>query len=378
MTATEQPTARRLYFCRCGRPIFFRNSYCIACQTPLGYEPELGELFPLAENEDGTWRIENGGHFAPQHRENRYVRCANLTTAAGCNWLIPADSGGPALCVACGLNRTIPDLSVPGNEEKWRRIELAKRRLISSLVRLGLPVRSQLGDAPVTGLVFDFLNPDAHGQVVTGHADGVITLNVQEADHPTREKMREKMDEPYRTVLGHLRHEIGHYYWTLLINGTAWGQPFSGLFGDPGADYEQALQRHYNQGPPPGWQENYISAYATAHPWEDWAETWAHYLHMTDTLDTADSFHLKVDEQQLPMEGFTEEALYRTDDAEAQTFLDMVNRWIQISAALNELSLSMGFSDFYPFVLSSKVVQKLHFVHLAVRDGAARGDGTGS
>jgi hypothetical protein len=184
------------------------------------------------------------------------------------------------------------------------------------------------------------------------------------------------MAEPYRTVLGHLRHESGHYYWARLIDGSRWHEPFRTLFGDERADYAAAIERHHAQGPPADWPQRFVSAYASAHPWEDWAETWAHYLHISDTLDTALSFGLDAAASGLLHDPFSKRdlsprsALPRTGD-EAQ-FLAFVNAWIELTAVLNELSRCMGGRDFYPFVLSAPAVAKLHLVHRAV--SAAEGD----
>src|SRR6202011_5238904 len=38
----------------------------------------------------------------------------------------------------------------------------------------------------------------------------------------------------------------------------------------------------------------HVTPYASAHPWEDFAETWAHYFHMVDTLETATAFGLRL------------------------------------------------------------------------------------
>ncbi len=352
---------RRVYKCQCGRPVFFRNSVCLACKTPLGYEPALGLICPLAQGtEPETWTVI--GNFEEKGR--LYRHCANLTSPSTCNWLVRADSSDTRreLCISCRLNRTIPDLSITVNGENWRRIEIAKRRLVSSLLALGLPVKPQVEGEP-GGLAFDFLSSPAAGpRVLTGHSGGVITLNIEEADDSTRESIREQLHEPYRTLLGHLRHEVGHYYWDRLVGGTAWLDGFRELFGDEREDYGKALQQHYQQGPPPNWGEKYVSAYASSHPWEDWAETWAHYLHMSETLDTASSFNLDIESVEMPFEGFKAETLLQPDDE----FLHFINSWVRFTAVLNELSLSMGLRDFYPFVLSRSSVAKLHFVHTVV------------
>jgi hypothetical protein len=271
---------QRIYRCQCRRPVFFRNSYCLGCNTPLGYEPHLRRIYPLAPGpEPDTWVLIG----ARANQPTLYRRCANLDSPAACNWLVRLDPRAAAkpLCISCRLNRTIPDLSVPGNDVLWNRIEVAKRRVVSLLVALGLPVASRVSEDPQRGLAFDFLrSPSSGPHVMTGHSDGLITLNIEEAEDAKREQMRAAMQEPYRTLVGHLRHEVGHYYWDRLIAGTAWLDDFRELFGDEQQDYSAALRANYEQGPPQDWAQRHVSAYASSHPWEDWAETWAHYLHM--------------------------------------------------------------------------------------------------
>jgi hypothetical protein len=365
----RRPTAHRAYRCVCERPVFFRNSECLACHTPLGYEARLAQVLPLrGASDDGVlWQA------ATDASPDVYRRCENFHSAAGCNWLVPEDDPAP-LCVACRLNRTIPDLSREDNALLWQRIESAKRRLVSSLVALRLPVRSRVSEDPDQGLAFDFLRAEPDGPpVLTGHAQGIITLNVEEADDAYRERVRTAMREPYRTLLGHLRHEVGHYYWDRLVAGTGWLEGFRTLFGDERADYAAALQRHYDRGPAPDWAHHHVSAYASTHPWEDWAETWAHYLHMVDTLDTALSFGLEADDLEISYEAFGPDSLYRPDDPGATRFLSFVNAWTELTGVLNELSRSMGQHDFYPFVLPHEAVAKLQFVHIVVSDaGSAR------
>jgi hypothetical protein len=352
--------------------VFFRNSICLACGTPLGYEPHLRKVYPLVSrseessgSEPGFWQLENDGVDPGNYR-----RCANLDSAAACNWLVSEREleGNPRLmCIACRLNRTIPDLSIPGNGLLWGRLEGAKRRVVSSLVALDLPVESRVDQDTERGLAFDFLHSPATGpRVLTGHDDGIITINIEEADNAARERIREQLHEHYRTLLGHLRHEVGHYYWDRLIDGTPWLGDFRSLFGDEREDYAAALQRHYQQGSPPGWEQHHVSAYASVHPWEDWAETWAHYLHMVDVLDTALSFGLDIRNLEMEIEPFSREALYRPNDPGAQRFLSFLNAWIELSAVLNELSRSMGQPDLYPFALPRPAVAKLHFIHLVI------------
>jgi hypothetical protein len=263
----------------------------------------------------------------------------------------------------------IPDLTVDENGVLWGKLEAAKRRLVSSLIALHLPVASRVDQDTERGLAFDFLlSPPDGPRVLTGHAAGIITINAEEADDSAREKIREQLHEPYRTLLGHLRHEVGHYYWDRLIAGSNSLEDFRKLFGDEQQDYSAALQRNYQEGPVPGWEQQFVSAYASVHPWEDWAETWAHYLHMIDTLDTAFSFGLDTRKLDMEIEPFNRDALYRPNDPGAKQFLAFLNGWIGLTAVLNELARSMGQQDMYPFALPRTVVAKLHFIHLTVRE----------
>jgi hypothetical protein len=358
---------RAIFTCRCGKPVFFRNSECLACKAALGYEPRLGMICAIEPAEAaGQWRLSSG----QQDSSLRYLRCANFNTASGCNWLVNSSAEGPAapnLCQCCRLDRTIPDLSVAQNVESFWRISVAKRRLVSLLAWLRLPLISRADD-PEHGLAFDFLQTLAGGpQVMTGHADGIVTLNIAEAEDATREQTRNRLGEPYRTLLGHLRHETGHYYWDRLIAETRWIEMFRQVFGDERQDYEQALQTHYKQGAPPDWRQRFVSAYASSHPWEDWAETWAHYLHIVDTTATARSFGLDPEAAvDLAIEPFNRESLCHPEDPGADAFLAFINSWIRLTAPLNELSRGMGLADFYPFVLSKGAVGKLQLVHLVV------------
>ena len=362
----QTPATLRAYRCQCGRQLYFRNSQCLGCKAPLGYVASSGTLVPLQRGpRKGTWQV----HGTRDPHAAVYRRCANFTSPAGCNWLIDTskERSRPDLCEACALNRLIPDLTQLGNRVLWTRMEKAKRRLVSQLIGLGLPVASKLGADPEHGLAYNFLrSAPGRPRVMTGHADGVITIDLEEADDPVRERIRQEMGESYRTLLGHFRHEVGHYYWDRLVDGTRWHAPFRGLFGDERLDYAQALKANYEQGPPADWRRRFVSSYASTHPWEDWAETWAHYLHIRDTVDTAVSFGIQARAEDLEAQPFVREELWDRDDPGGNGFLELLHSWIDITGVMNEMSAAMGQQDFYPFVLPRPAVAKLHFVHCVV------------
>lgn len=360
--AKHAPRTKRTFRCQCGSPVFFRNSQCLNCDAPLGYAPMQGDLKALeAGDANDTWRIVGDAE------DQAYRRCANFDSAAGCNWLVPVEDP-EVRCLSCRLSRDVADLANEDNQRYWRTIEAGKRRLISQLLALGLPVVSKDSD-PEHGLAFDLLrSPDDGPRVLTGHANGLITLNVEEADDAIRERIRTELHEPYRTLLGHLRHEIGHYYWDRLVWDSTWLEPFRSLFGDERADYGEAIKANYEQGPPADWSERFISSYASAHPWEDWAETWAHFLHIVDSLDTAVAHGLDADDLELEIDPFTRDDLYAPDDPKAERFLFLLNSWIEMVTVLNDLARSLGHRDFYPFAMPRAVVKKLHFISLVIRD----------
>jgi hypothetical protein len=266
--------------------------------------------------------------------------------------------------------RTVPDPALLDNAGLWNKVEAAKRAVVAQLFALGLPVRSKVSEDPQRGVMFDLLRtPEGGPKVMTGHDDGLVTLDIGEADDAHREKVRAEMHEPYRTLIGHVRHELGHYYWQRLVEHTDWEAPCRDLFGDERADYGQALRRYYEAGAPPDWRDRHVSAYATAHPYEDWAESWAHYLHLVDAFGTARSFGLapaigKLEFDPFPAEALSTPAGPGSDDDAA--FLDMVNGWSELTVAFNQVTRSMGEPDFYPFVLSLTAVRKLHFIHRVV------------
>ncbi|PKM05287.1 MAG: hypothetical protein CVV16_00055 [Gammaproteobacteria bacterium HGW-Gammaproteobacteria-6] len=352
--------------CQCGQAVFFSNTRCLRCGAELGYHPQQGKLCSLQPGDNGErWAVSSPGALKGQ----QFQRCANLQQPAQCNWLVHDPATAP-FCQACALNLTIPDLSYPDNGLYWFLIEEAKRRLIAQLVMLGLPVISRQQD-PQQGLGFKLLRHQPGAPpVVTGHIDGVITLDISEADPAHREQVRQNMREPYRTLLGHFRHESGHYYWDRLVRSSEWIEPFRALFGDERQDYQQALDLHYSSGPPADWRDSYISNYAASHPWEDWAESWAHYLHMTDTLNVALDFGIHLDTLRLQTDHFKPEQL---DDCvpgpgDQQAFIAFINRWVELSSVLNVLARSMGQADIYPFVLTLPSLKKLYLVHRIVAE----------
>jgi len=340
----------KLFHCdHCQQLLYFENSSCIKCGAMLAFLPEREEVASLTPSGDGvTWQSADG---------ISWKLCQNYTEHNVCNWALPADCAEP-FCISCRLNRTIPDLSIAGNQEAWYQMELAKRRLIYSLLSLGLPVINKADD-PVRGLVYDFLAdaPDGTATVFTGHDEGIITINLAEANDAERERRRVALGEPYRTLLGHFRHEVGHYYWDLLVKDGPFLEGFRKLFGDDRLDYDEALKKHYEQGAPANWSQNFISSYATMHPWEDWAETWAHYLHMTDTIETAVACGLSLEPSR------EDEPSMKLSGDPPWPFDQMVESWFPLTHVLNNLNRGLGLKDGYPFVLSEPVIEKLRFIH---------------
>lgn len=353
----------RLFTCQhCGQLLYFENVTCESCGHALGYLPEQSTISALELQDDGNWRAlaAPGGSFKP---------CANVPLGV-CNWQV--DAADPHdFCLACRHNRTVPDTSIPENLERWRKLEAAKHRLMYTILKLGLPHPTEAEDA-ARGLAFDFLaDPpsDQAPKVMTGHDDGLITIALVEADDAEREKRRTELGEPYRTLLGHLRHEVGHYYWDRLVAEGGDLDGFRKLFGDEREDYGEALQRHYANTQPDNWSDSYVSSYARAHPWEDWAETWTHYLHIVDTLETARAFRLRVDPKAARNDDLSAEVDFDVySDVPIETLMDA---WLPLSFAINSLNRSMGQQDAYPFVLSPGVIDKLRFIHRIVHHAPA-------
>jgi hypothetical protein len=359
----DVPRRGRAYRCECGQAVFFRNTKCLTCGAELAYIPSLVDVRTILSGEtEGTWTV------AGDDSAETFRRCSNFSTAAACNWLVEA-SDPITSCRSCRLNREVCDQSDPDNQRYWLAIENAKRRLVSQLLAMQLPVESKVLEDPERGLMFDFLRSPPNGpRILTGHASGLITLNVEEADDSVRERVRQELREPYRTLLGHFRHEVGHFYWDRLIAGTKWQEPYRQLFGDEQADYSAALKTNYEHGPPADWAQYCISSYASVHPWEDWAESWSHYLHLVDSLDTALGFGLSGENVEARLDPFKLEDLYDPEHPDAPRVLALVNSWVDLTVLLNEMAESMGQPAFYPFVMSRPVLKKLHFIHLVVKD----------
>lgn len=344
----------KTFRCTCGTTVYFENIECLHCGRKLGFLPDVLELSALEPDDDGLYLA-----LAPEARGGHYRPCLHYSRDNACNWMVPDDDPEP-YCTACRLNQVIPNLDVPGNRQLWLRIERRKRRLVYDLRRHRLPVVPKSRD-PATGLAFAFLEDSSAGDhlefhdsqfdtpVLTGHANGLITINIAEADPVARERMRQEMNEQQRTLLGHFRHESGHYYWDRLVrDGPLLGRVRQ-VFGDERTDYAAALQEYYDRGPRPDWQEHYVSAYASSHPWEDWAECWAHLLQIVDTLETAAAIGLAP------------------PDAVNEDMNSRIRHWVKLSTHLNLLNRSLDQPDPYPFVLTAPVVEKLKVVDAVIR-----------
>lgn len=355
----------KVFHCgRCQSVVFFENVQCVHCNWTLGYVPGAGQIASLeplpSDSGVAQWRPIN-----PPIQKNIYRLCKNYGDEHVCNWVVPADDTND-YCLSCRLTRKIPDLSVPEHRQLWGNLETAKRRLIYGVLQLKLPLTAKEED-PETGVAFEFLADGGVGSepVLTGHNNGVIVVNVAEADDTERERRKAQLHEPYRTLLGHFRHEIGHYYWDRLIQGTDWLEPFRAVFGDEREEYHKSLERYYQSGPPVDWQARFVSAYAASHPWEDWAETWAHVLHITDTLETAFACGISLkprrsDEPSIRPTSETNVALHSFDQ--------LIQDWYPLTYVLNNLNRGMGRPDAYPFVLSAPAVEKLRFVHQVISE----------
>ena len=351
----------KVFHCdHCEHLVFFENTQCVSCGHQLAYLPDLGVVASLDPVGNDRWTTP-----IPRAKGQTYRLCLNYQQYNTCNWAVNAESP-EALCVCCRLTQVIPDMTIPANRELWYKLEVAKRRLVYSLMELGLPIYNK-HTAPEIGLAFEFKTdlPSEDAPVTTGHADGVITIHLAEADDAEREKRRVQLHEPYRTLLGHFRHEIGHYYWDRLIRD----HPdrllrYRKIFGDEQKDYGQAMTRHYNNGPPSDWMQRHVSAYSTMHPWEDWAETWAHYMHMSDTLETAASCGLSL----RPRRRDEPRVVNIPTPGEPTSFDALIDSWLPVTYVINNLNRGLGLADGYPFILPEPAVEKLRFVHEVIAE----------
>lgn len=368
----------RSFSCQtCGHLLSFENVACVRCGAELGFCAEDLDLVVVHPAEPSAASHGDAGPATVRPRAGGEPRpvtwCANRASA-GCNWLVPLDPTGPPdltgpFCRSCALTRTRPNDGDVVGLEAWARTEEAKRRVVHQLLDRGLPVTPRTPATP-HGLAFDLLVPGPE-PVLTGHDDGLITIDLSESDDVHREQVRRQMAEPYRTMLGHLRHELGHHYWSVLVEPDAPTRArVDACFGDADADYQQALDAHYRDGPPAAWPERFVSAYATMHPWEDWAETFAHVLHIEDAVQTAAAFGLRVQprvEELADVAGVS--AAPASTEIEPGPFAEVIDQWLPLSYALNALNRGMGRPDLYPFVLAPAVMAKLGLVH-DVLDGA--------
>lgn len=378
----------KTFRCNCkDRPtLFFESNHCSACGRTVGLDDRFRQVEPYDKDE------ESGHFFKAAHPEVRYQKCDNNAQYNVCNGMVnlttfvPSDDSGDrpeTLCFACRFNETIPDLSVVEHIPLWRKMESAKRRALYTLNALPVPLRNVKQD-PESGLSFDFTVDRNvkdhfssqlvdHDTVFTGHDCGHITINLAEADEVARSSTKIAMGERYRTLLGHFRHELGHYYFDRLIAGFSEKHILcKTYFGDDDLDYQEALDQHYKNGSPASWRDMYISQYATMHPYEDWAETWAHYMHIIDTLETAQNFSITgstsgkdVDTDELSELNLPQEEYYFSAQAPISNILDT---WMDFSVILNSLNRSMGLEDAYPFVLTQPVRTKLSFIHHAIHN----------
>ena len=339
----------------CGNTTYFENRNCIKCGSRLGFFTDAQLLETLVPDKDDIWRLAG--------KPDRALRLCQNAGIDVCNWLIDAD-GPDAFCRACRHNRMVPSANLPKTLAHWRAIGAAQRHLFYSFLKWNLPAPTR-EENPTGGLVFDFLEdrqlPDGRiEKPMTGHDEGLITIRAAEADDAERETLRAKMHEPYRTMLGHFRHETGHFIWNQMVRDGGLIEECRAVFGDDSQDYGQALQRHYKDGPPTDWQDRFISEYASSHPWEDFAESFAHVLHIVDTLEMARSHAIR-----LSVCGEAPEEI-AIDPYGEPDFETLANLWVPLSITMNSLHHSMGERPLYPFILTPTVRAKLRFIHRVI------------
>lgn len=266
----------------------------------------------------------------------------------GCNWQAEGDG---AICHSCAMTGVHPDLSEPANAALWAQAEASKRWVLAGLFRWRWLRSDDSGSVPQFHLLSE-RTATGTAPITMGHANGLITINVMEASDATRAIRQERLSERYRTMIGHFRHEIAHFLFFLLAANPTFLTEFRQRFGDERADYAEALERHYAT-PPVAAGEHHISEYAMAHPHEDWAETAAHLMHMTDLLDSADAVGLRTSK---PWPAPFDPYLETNTERRLSYATDM-------ALAVNHVNRALDIPDLYPFVLSQPVRDKLSFAH---------------
>lgn len=333
----------------CKTSIYFENVECDNCGHLTGYRAEDRKMLTFDFANDTLISDREGVE---------YKFCKNKEYSV-CNWVLEKDSP-EEFCSACQLNRTIPKLADADNFENWTHMEIAKHRLIYQLQKIGLSLPNKMDNDDI-GLCFDFVSNKSNPKLMTGHANGVVTILIREGNSVLREKARKQLKEPYRTLVGHLRHEVGHYFWDRLIrdNPDTLAE-YRTIFGNESQDYGKALETYYKTETSKDWQKEFISQYATSHPWEDWAETWAHYLHIMDMVETGYFFKISVN-------SIADNDDFKTsisfDPYTIENFDKIVENCVPLSFAVNSMNRAMGIPDIYPFVISPVIIEKLRFIH---------------
>ena len=307
----------------CGTELYFENLVC-SCGQAVGYDPDARAFtadLPFCANRDSI----------------------------SCNW---SCAPGQSLCESCSMTSVRPDLSVPGNDVLWARAEAAKRHVLVGLMQWGWFTARDTGARPEFHMLAE-ATASGRVNIVMGHDDGVVTIDLLEADSAERVRRREMLGEPYRTMIRHFRHEIAHFLFSRLAASDGFIPAFRTLMGDETSDYGAALDRYYDQGPPEDWQSAHVTPYASSHPHEDWAESAAHAMHLTDITD---SFR----NAGLCMAGGTEPSWEAFAEAEADP-AQLTTAAIAISVAMNHVNRSVGQPDLYPFVNTPRTLEKLTF-----------------
>ena len=334
------------FYCNCGSEVFFDNRFCQNCGVALGFDSETLDMIPIEPSREGRYK-------SLDLSAREFKLCTNGSQFSSCNWVLPADDENE-FCFGCRFNRIIPnqkiiDVSPALNHQRWCRLEAAKKRLMYTLLELQVPMRDGWADAE-NGLLFDFMedlgaeSDTVASNIITGYANGVITINILEADDVARVSARSALNERQRTILGHFRHESGHFLWDRLFKRLPLSSEFETIFGDPEKDYQKSLNQYYKDGPQSDWSSCFITAYASSHPLEDFAETWNHFLLIFDTVETAFAHGLT---QMKP---------------DIQNLISSLDVWNDLVIALNQLTRSIGINDAYPFVINKLASQKLNYI----------------